>query len=142
MRHVLIVPVLAVVSCATSETNFRGAAKVPNGVAGCQARCSSYGMELAGMVALGDYSDGCICEVAGRRSASAGAASSAAAAAVMEEIRLQKQRQNAGKRVLVQPEPGPIFLPPRVRNDGAEQRRECATQAEASITPELAEAPR
>jgi hypothetical protein len=125
MRHVFVVPVLAMFSCATSETYFRGAAKIPNGAAGCQERCSSYGMELTGMVALGNYSDGCICEVSGRRSASSAAAGSGvAAAAVMEAIRIQRA-QNANQ--LVQPEPSPIFLPPLVRADGAE-RAQCLAE--------------
>jgi hypothetical protein len=139
MRHVVIVPVFAMLSCATSETYFRGAAKVPNGAAGCQARCSSYGMELAGMVALGDYSDGCICEVAGRRSASAAAASGAAVSAVMDEIRLQRQRQNAAQP-LVPPEPGPAFMPP-LRKGGAEQRAKCMP-GQVATPAALAEAPR
>jgi hypothetical protein len=63
-------------------TSFYGSPKVANGAAGCKAICASYGMQLAGMVALGEYSDGCICEVAGARSAAA-AGSAGAAAAVM-----------------------------------------------------------
>ena len=104
MRHALVVPVFAMLSCATT---FTGAAKVPNGVEGCKARCGSYGMELIGMVALGDYSDGCICEYPNRRSAMSGAAASGAAAlAVMEDMRRRAQ-QNDFSHVF----PEPIFAP-------------------------------
>ncbi len=44
-------------------THFWGSAKVPDGPKGCKATCDRWGMELAGMVSLGEYSDGCICQV-------------------------------------------------------------------------------
>lgn len=52
--------VLAFTGCATS---FTGEAHVPGGAAGCRDVCGSHGMDLAGMVAMGEYSDGCICRV-------------------------------------------------------------------------------
>jgi hypothetical protein len=127
MRHAVFVPVFVLLACTTTETSFRGSAKVPNGAAGCQAKCSSYGMELAGMVALGNYSDGCICEVAGRRSTSpAAGGSGAAVAAAMEEIRLQQQRRNADQSI-VQPPPT-IFFPPVRQADASDSR--CAAIAQ------------
>ena len=86
MRLARIASAFAVLSCATT---FSGASKVPNGAAGCRAVCSSYGMELTGMVALGDYSDGCLCEVPGKR-ASAGAAAAAAEAMVVMQERARR----------------------------------------------------
>src|SRR5204862_7346202 len=59
--------------------------KGPHGAAGGRAICASYEMELAGMVALGEYSDGCICEVPGKRASVAGA-SGPAAVAVMGDM--------------------------------------------------------
>ncbi|HWE24713.1 MAG TPA: hypothetical protein VG496_12325 [Myxococcales bacterium] len=112
MRHLVIAAVLATLSCATT-TQFTGSAKVPNGAAGCQARCASYGMELTGMVALGNYSDGCICELSGRRSQGPGAGASGAVAAVMEAIRLDRQQEARA----LQPEPPAIYLPPRTLTD-------------------------
>ncbi len=50
-----------VVGCTT----FYGSATVNNGVAGCRAKCQAWDMELAGMLAMGEYSDGCICQVKG-----------------------------------------------------------------------------
>ena len=49
--------------CATA---FTGDAHVPGGPAGCRDVCGAYGMDLAGMVAMGEYSDGCICKVRGQ----------------------------------------------------------------------------
>ena len=58
---------VALTGCATQ---FTGAPKVQNGPAGCQATCDQWGMELAGMVKMGEYSDGCICQRATEATAS------------------------------------------------------------------------
>jgi len=47
--------------CAT-PTSFEGQAKIEGGPVGCKKICADWGMTLAGMVALGDYTDGCICQ--------------------------------------------------------------------------------
>lgn len=54
---------LTVTGCATS---FSGSAKV-EGPAECRRVCGEWGMELAGMVAMGDYTNGCICKVKGEQ---------------------------------------------------------------------------
>ena len=51
---------LALSGCATQ---FYGSPKVERGPAGCKSACDAWGMELAGMVKMGEYSDGCICQV-------------------------------------------------------------------------------
>ena len=53
MLKTLIVVAIGSASCVT--TTFTGNPKVPHGAAGCRAICASYEMELAGMVALGEY---------------------------------------------------------------------------------------
>jgi hypothetical protein len=53
---------LLVAGCSL-PTSFKGEPKVPGGAAGCQTRCTALGMELAGMVVMGEYSDGCVCRV-------------------------------------------------------------------------------
>lgn len=47
---------LLLASCATE---FRGDAHVTPRQ--CQAKCDEWGMKLDGMVAMGEYSDACIC---------------------------------------------------------------------------------
>jgi hypothetical protein len=42
-------------------------------------------MELTGMVALGEYSDACVCEVPGKRASGGAAAAAAAGILVMQE---------------------------------------------------------
>jgi hypothetical protein len=42
-------------------------------------------MELTGMVALGDYSDGCICEIPGKRASAGAAAAGLAQSVIMQE---------------------------------------------------------
>jgi len=79
--------------CATS---FSGSAKVPNGPAGCQQQCGAWGMELAGMVAMGEYSDGCICQVRGQGvKPSANAVSGAGPAIAGVWIQTERARQQA-----------------------------------------------
>jgi len=85
------IPLVVAIASAACATTFTGSPKVTHGAAGCRAICTSYGMELAGMVALGEYSDGCICEVAGKHASSAGAAG-AAAAAVMVDMANRSQQ--------------------------------------------------
>ncbi len=53
---------LPLTGCATEYTTFQGGAKIKDGPSGCEAKCKEWGMELVGMVALGEYSDGCICK--------------------------------------------------------------------------------
>ena len=54
---------LLLAGCATS---FSGSAKV-DGPGECRKICSKWEMELAGMVAMGDYTNGCICRVRGEQ---------------------------------------------------------------------------
>jgi hypothetical protein len=81
--------------CATS---FTGNAHVSGGAPGCEAKCKSWGLELAGMVAMGEYSDACICRRPGEKTAllddAAGAAGSAAGV-VMEMRRAEQERQQS-----------------------------------------------
>jgi len=58
-----VVSFLTLAASAGCATAFTGGAHVPGGAAGCGKVCGSYGMDLAGMVAMGEYSDGCICKV-------------------------------------------------------------------------------
>lgn len=59
-----LIAVMGVVSgCATS---FTGSAKV-DGPRECRKVCDTWGMDLAGMVAMGEYTNGCICKVKGEQ---------------------------------------------------------------------------
>lgn len=87
-----------VVGCATS---FTGNAHVENGRAGCEEKCKGQGMQVAGMVYLGEYSSACVCEVphgsasSSRREFLLGSAGSAGAAVgVVMQMRSQQQRQS------------------------------------------------
>jgi len=57
---------LALLFLAGCATNFTGDPKVPHGVAGCRSKCEEWGLEFAGMVAMGEYTDGCICNAKGK----------------------------------------------------------------------------
>jgi hypothetical protein len=56
-------------------SKFQGSARVKGGVAGCVEKCRSWGMELDGMVAVGEYTDACICGYKGEHASSAEIAS-------------------------------------------------------------------
>jgi hypothetical protein len=57
----LVAMMVSVAGCATS---FSGSAKV-DGPKQCRMVCDNWGMDLAGMVAMGEYTNGCICKVKG-----------------------------------------------------------------------------
>lgn len=54
---------LAAVTLGGCATQFFGSARVDRGPLGCREQCRAWDMELAGMVKMGEYSDGCICQV-------------------------------------------------------------------------------
>jgi len=80
--------------CATA---FTGSAHIDNGRQGCEAKCRSAGMELAGMVYMGEYTSGCVCAVpkqtASDRQLFIAATNSAAAAAAGVAIQMRRQQQ-------------------------------------------------
>jgi hypothetical protein len=59
-RIAALAATLALCACTTT---FYGAPRVNGGPRGCWEWCQSQGMDLAGMVKMGEYSDGCICQV-------------------------------------------------------------------------------
>jgi hypothetical protein len=56
---------LVLTGCAAPLTTFTGDPKIKEGPSGCEAKCNAWGMELVGMVALGEYTEGCICKKKG-----------------------------------------------------------------------------
>lgn len=86
-----------------SPTQFRGDAKVKGGPDGCRAICAAWNMELSGMVAMGDYSTGCICQVPGAGAAAGGGAAATSAAPGVVIQMEHSRRTGAG----MQPAPAP-----------------------------------
>lgn len=74
MKRLLAMGAIAtmVTGCATS---FTGSAKV-DGPDECNRVCKGWGMDLAGMVAMGEYTNGCICKVKGEQLSLSGIAGS------------------------------------------------------------------
>jgi hypothetical protein len=81
MKTRAMLGVFAALCLSGCFAQFVGAAKVKNGPAGCRSACEQWGMELAGMVKMGEYSDGCICQVRGAQPPSTAQAAAAAAEA-------------------------------------------------------------
>lgn len=48
------------VGCA-HPTEFTGEPKIEDGAEGCETECEEQDLEFAGMVMMGEYTDGCIC---------------------------------------------------------------------------------
>jgi hypothetical protein len=79
-------------------TVFKGSAQVPGGRPGCERVCADWRMELVGMVQMGGYSDGCICQVPGKQvSSAAGAAAAQACVAAFEAERQNDQARGDGR---------------------------------------------
>jgi hypothetical protein len=85
-------------ACATS---FTGSAFVEDGRSGCEAKCKGQGMELAGMVYMGEYSDACVCTVPGKSAsaskhflASTGAVAGGSAGVVLQMRRNEQNSQH------------------------------------------------
>jgi hypothetical protein len=93
--------VLAAMSLAGCATSFTGNAHVENGRAGCEEKCRGQGMQIAGMVYMGEYSSACVCEVPHASGSSskhdfligAGAGGSGAAAGVIMQMRRIEEQQ-------------------------------------------------
>ncbi|HEY8042307.1 MAG TPA: hypothetical protein VIF15_21035 [Polyangiaceae bacterium] len=95
----LVAPVLLALSGCT--TQFSGEAHVVGGPAGCERKCAAWNEEFVGMVAMGEYSDACICHVPGAKPVTpADAATPAAGAAgtIMQTDQQQQQTVNAAPR--------------------------------------------
>jgi hypothetical protein len=94
----LFTAAVSMVMAAGCATSFTGNAHVTGGVAGCEAKCKTWGLELAGMVAMGEYSDACICRRPGEKTAlvdDAASAAGSAAGVVMEMKRAEDERQQS-----------------------------------------------
>lgn len=89
---VLLIALLALSGCATS---FIGSAKIEGGPQACAVKCRSWGMEMTGMVAMGEYSEACVCNVPGKQvsQADVSAVAGGAAGVMMQTQRNQEQQQ-------------------------------------------------
>jgi hypothetical protein len=95
------VSILAVAGIGGCATAFSGNPRIPGGANGCRNVCGGYGMDLAGMVAMGEYSDGCICKVRGQTAKSddttlaVAGAGPAAVAVVLDARRRDEEARRA-----------------------------------------------
>ena len=59
-RATLVLLVASAIGCGTT---FTGSAHVEDGRRGCEGKCRGQGMQVAGMVYMGEYSSACVCQV-------------------------------------------------------------------------------
>ena len=94
-----LVPVVLLMGLAGCRTVFTGSAHVENGRAGCDVKCKGVGMQVAGMVYMGEYSSACVCEAprasaaSGRRQELLAAAGSAAGGVAGVEMQTQQDEE-------------------------------------------------
>ena len=102
MRIMGIAVAVVLSSALGCATSFTGSAHVEGGRGGCEAKCRGQGMQIAGMVYMGEYSSACVCEVP-RTTGSAehrdlvgsAAGSSGAAAGVIMQMQRQREQQQS-----------------------------------------------
>ena len=96
LTAILAVGVVGATGC---NTNFTGSPHVENGRQGCESKCKSQGMEVAGMVYMGEYTDGCVCVVPGQSAShrklmmAAAEGAAAGSAGVVMQMRAEQQRE-------------------------------------------------
>jgi len=91
---------LSIAGCATT---FSGSPHVENGRSGCESKCKGQGMEVAGMVYMGEYSSACVCEVPGQHASrsklmlgTSGAVAGGVAGVEMQRQANERARQHGG----------------------------------------------
>jgi hypothetical protein len=91
---------LLTISLTACTTSFHGDAHIDR--AQCQKNCEKWQMDLAGMVAMGEYSDGCICRVRNEKRAEidldlleGGASIGSGTVGVMAQMDEQNSRGNS-----------------------------------------------
>lgn len=75
--------------CATA---FTGSAYVEGGADACRSKCQAQGLEFAGMVFMGEYTDGCVCSAPGKQEQALDAATSAAGGTTGVMLQMQRQQ--------------------------------------------------
>lgn len=93
MNKLIVLLVTASMFALGCATSFTGEAHVPEGPAGCELKCRAWGYECVGMIAMGEYSDGCICRKKGVQLSEAEAAGAEAAVAGVW-MQTQRSRRN------------------------------------------------
>ena len=99
VRTILLAGLMyCVTGCATS---FTGDAHVEDGPAGCEKKCSGWNEDFVGMVAMGEYSDACICRVRGKQVSQADVAGVAGGATgVVLQMRRARERAAAASMMM------------------------------------------
>ncbi len=82
------------VGLAGCATTFTGSPHVEGGRSACQQKCTSQGMEAAGMVYMGEYSSACVCQVPGKSASRRGllVATAGAVAGGVAGVEMQRQQ--------------------------------------------------
>jgi hypothetical protein len=99
MSKLLMLCALFAATLGGCATSFTGGAHVEDGRNGCERKCKGQGMEVTGMVYMGEYSDACICSVPGQTSSRrtrvmvGAAAVAGGAAGVVMQMRAQDDQQ-------------------------------------------------
>jgi outer membrane lipoprotein SlyB len=102
MKHLVLLFLSSLAfGLAGCATTFTGSPHVEGGRSACEQKCTSQGMEAAGMVYMGEYSSACVCQVPGKSAsrgrmliATAGAVGGGVAGVEMQRQQNERNRQN------------------------------------------------
>ena len=99
MTKKILVSIGALLFAATGcATSFTGNPHIAGGPAGCEAKCKGWGLEFVGMVAMGEYSDACVCKRPGAQTSmldTTGGAAGSAAGVIMQMRRAEEEQRQA-----------------------------------------------
>ncbi len=99
MRHWIRIMAAMGTTLAGCGTTFTGSPHIEGGRGGCEQKCRADGMEVAGMVYMGEYSSACVCAPPGSSARAkrslVGAAGSVTSGAVGVILQMRRDQQNS-----------------------------------------------
>ena len=84
---------LSILLAGCTATQFHGSPHINGGASGCESKCADQGLEMAGMVFLGEYTDGCICAKPGYHVEALDSAAPAVGGAVGVILQQRREQQ-------------------------------------------------
>ena len=98
MKSVIVGLATIVIGLTGCATTFTGSPYVESGRGGCEAKCKGEGMDVAGMVYMGEYSSACVCQVPGHTASREGLMLGTSAAITGGVAGVEMQRQANERR--------------------------------------------
>jgi hypothetical protein len=100
-RSFVLIPfvfALAAGCVPAAKTEFHGQPQITGGPAQCMSMCAQWGLDFAGMVAMGEYSTGCVCRARGAAAAADNELFAAVGVGAAAGVRMQMDAQEEADR--------------------------------------------